>query len=167
MKIDGLGFTEAVERLADRYGVTLRREEGDVREERPRGPQRARLVEAHKLAQEFYADALATPDALVARQFLGERGFDQAAAGQFGIGFAPRDGDALLRRLRQKRFTDEELVAAGLVAIGRSAYDRFRGRLLWPIRDSSGDTIGFGARRIFDDDRIDAKYLNTPETPIY
>ena len=59
------------------------------------------------------------------------------------------------------------MVAAGLVAIGRSAYDRFRGRLLWPIRDASGDTIGFGARRIFDDDRIEAKYLNTPETPIY
>jgi DNA primase len=167
MKIDGLAFTEAVERLADRYGVTLRREEGDVRDDRPRGPQRARLVEAHKVAQEFYADALGSPDAVAARRFLGERGFDQAAAEQFGIGFAPRDGESLLRHLRQRRFTDEETVAAGLVAIGRSAYDRFRGRLLWPIRDSSGDTIGFGARRIFDDDRIEAKYLNTPETPIY
>jgi len=167
MKIDGLAFTEAVERLADRYGVTLRREEGDVRDDRPRGPQRARLVQAHKVAQEFYADALGSPDAVAARRFLGERGFDQAAAEQFGIGFAPRDGESLLRHLRQRRFTDEETVAAGLVAIGRSAYDRFRGRLLWPIRDSSGDTIGFGARRIFDDDRIEAKYLNTPETPIY
>jgi len=167
MKIDGLGFSEAVERLADKVGVTLRREEGDARQDRPRGPQRGRLVEAHKVAQEFYADALATPDALAARQFLGERGFDQDAAAQFGIGFAPRDGESLLRHLRQRRFSDEETVAAGLVAIGRSAYDRFRGRLLWPIRDSSGDTIGFGARRIFDDDRIEAKYLNTPETPIY
>ena len=167
MKIDGLGFSEAVERLADRYAVTLRREEGDVRDERPRGPQRGRLVEAHKVAQEFYADALGSTDALPARQFLGERGFDQAAAEQFGIGFAPRDGESLLRHLRQRKFSDEESVAAGLVAIGRSAYDRFRGRLLWPIRDSSGDTIGFGARRIFDDDRIEAKYLNTPETSIY
>jgi DNA primase len=167
MKIDGLGFTDAVERLAERYAVTLRREEGDVREERPRGPQRSRLVEAHKAAQEFYAEALGTPDAVAARRFLGERGFDQGAAEQFGLGFAPRDGDALLRHLRQRRFTDEETVAAGLVAIGHSAYDRFRGRLLWPIRDSSGDTIGFGARRLFDDDRIEAKYLNTPETPIY
>ena len=86
----------------------------------------------------------------MARQFLGERGFDQASAEQFGIGFAPRDGDALLRHLRQKGFTEEETVAAGLVAVGRSAYDRFRGRLLWPIRESSGETIGFGARRIFD-----------------
>jgi DNA primase len=167
MKIDGLGFAEAVERLADKVGVTLRREEGDVRPVRPRGPQRARLIEANKVAQEFYADALGTPDAVTARQFLGERGFDQAAAEQFGIGFAPRDGESLLRHLRQKRFNDEETVAAGLVAIGRSAYDRFRGRLLWPIRESSGSTIGFGARRIFDDDRIEAKYLNTPETSLY
>ncbi len=167
MKIDGLGFSEVVERLADKYGVTLRREEGDTRQDRPRGPQRARLIEAHRVAQAFYADALASPDAVVARQFLGDRGFDQGSAEQFGIGFAPRDGESLLKHLRQKGFTDEETVAAGLVAVGRSAYDRFRGRLLWPIRESSGETIGFGARRIFDDDRIEAKYLNTPETAIY
>lgn len=167
MKIDALTFGEAVERLADKYGVQLRREEGDVREERPKGPSRQRLIEAHREAQEFYADQLSTPDALVARQFLGERGFDQSAAETFGIGFAPRDGEALFKHLRQKAFSQEELVTGGLVAVGRSAYDRFRGRLLWPIRDASGDTIGFGARRIFDDDRIDAKYLNTSETPIY
>jgi DNA primase len=167
MKIDGLSFVEAVERLADKYGVQLRREDGDVRDDRPRGPARGRLVEAHRVAQEFYAGQLATPEALTARQFLDQRGFDQAAADRFGIGFAPRDGDALLTHLRQKGFRDEETVAGGLVAMGRSAYDRFRGRLLWPIRDASGDTIGFGARRIFDDDRIEAKYLNTPETPIY
>jgi DNA primase len=167
MKIDGLSFIEAVERLADKYGVQLRREDGDVRDDRPKGPARSRLVEVHRVAQEFYAGQLATPDALTARQFLHERGFDQAAADRFGIGFAPRDGEALLTHLRQKGFRDDEMVAGGLVAMGRSAYDRFRGRLLWPIRDASGDTIGFGARRIFDDDRIEAKYLNTPETPIY
>jgi len=168
MKIDGLGFTEAVERLADKYGVRLRREEGDgPREDRPRGPQRSRLVEANRVAQEFYAEQLRGPEAQVARQFLLERGFDGASAETFGNGYAPRDGEALLRHLRQKGFRDEESVAAGLVAIGRSAYDRFRGRLLWPIRDASGDTIGFGARRIHDDDKIEAKYLNTPETALY
>jgi DNA primase len=167
MKIDGLAFTETVERLADKYGVTLRREDGDVREERPRGPQRQRLVEANKVAQLFYAEQLATPEAVVGRQFLGERGFDQAAAEQFGIGFAPRDGEALTRHLRQKGFRDEESMAAGLVSQGRSTYDKFRGRLLWPIRDASGDTLGFGARRLFDDDRIEAKYLNTAETALY
>jgi DNA primase len=167
MKIDGLTFGETVERLADKYGVQLRREEGGVQEERPKGPPRGRLIEANKVAQEYYAEQLATADALVARQFLSERGFDQAAAATFGIGFAPREGEALFKHLRGRGFTQEETVEAGLVAIGRSAYDRFRGRLLWPIRDAPGDTIGFGARRIFDDDKIEAKYLNTPETRIY
>ncbi len=167
MKMDGLSFGEAVERLADKSGVQLQRDESDAAYEGPKGPQRGRLVEAHKEAQAWYADQLGTPDALVARQFLDERGFDQTAAQTFGIGFAPRDGEALFKHLRQKGFTLDELTVGGLVAVGRSPYDRFRGRLLWPIRDASGDTIGFGARRIFDDDRIDAKYLNTSETPIY
>ncbi|MEJ7834503.1 MAG: DNA primase [Nocardioides sp.] len=168
MKIDGLSFGESVERLADKYGVVLRREEGDgPSEERPKGPPRRRLLEANSAAQQWYADQLATPDAVAARQFLGERGFDQESAATFGLGFAPRDGEALLRHLRQKSFTQDEMVGAGLVAVGRSAYDRFRGRLLWPIREGSGDTLGFGARRIFEDDKIEAKYLNTPETSLY
>ena len=167
MKVDGLTFVESVERLAEKYGVQLRREEGEEEPQRPRGPARARLIEAHKVAQELYADLLGSPEALAARQFLHDRGFDQDAARTFGVGFAPRDGDALVRHLRARRFTEEEVVAAGLVAQGRSLYDRFRGRLLWPIREANGDTIGFGARRIFDDDKIDAKYLNTPETAIY
>ena len=147
--------------------MTLRREEGDARAERPRGPP-ARPADRGAPGRPGVLRRRARhPRAARPAQFLGERGFDQAAAEQFGIGFAPRDGESLLRHLRQRGFTDEETVAAGLVAIGRSAYDRFRGRLLWPIRESSGDTIGFGARRIFDDDRIEAKYLNTPETPIY
>ncbi|PWN01653.1 DNA primase [Nocardioides silvaticus] len=165
-KIDGLTFVEAVERLADKYGVQLRREEGGY-EDRPKGPQRRRLIEAHAVAQEYYATQLGTPEALQARQFLDQRGFDQAAAQHFGVGFAPRDGDALWQHLRDRRFTLDEVVAAGLVAVGRGPYDRFRGRLLWPIRETNSDTIGFGARRIFDDDKIEAKYLNTPETPIY
>ncbi|WP_204163584.1 DNA primase [Nocardioides gilvus] len=167
MKIDGLAFAEAVEHLADRYGVQLRRDEGDDQPQRPRGPARGRLIEAHRIAQEFYADHLGKPDAMAGRQFLAERGFDQAAAELFGVGFAPRDGEALTRLLKQKGFSSEEMTVSGLVAKGRSEYDRFRGRLLWPIREPNGDTIGFGARRIFEDDRIEAKYLNTSETPIY
>ncbi|MBV9830560.1 MAG: DNA primase, partial [Marmoricola sp.] len=167
MEIDGLGFSETVERLAEKYGVQLRYEDGGP--QRPRtGPQRPRLVEAHKVTQEWYAEQLNGPEAAAARQFLTERGFDAEAAAHFGVGFSPRGGEALYRHLRQKGFTDEELVTSGLVGQGsRGHYDRFRGRLMWPIRDSSGDTIGFGARRIFDDDSIEAKYLNTPETPIY
>ncbi len=167
MEIDGIGFTEAVERLADKVGVQLRYEEGGGPARNQGGPSRGRLVDAHKEAEAFYRDQLATPEALTARQFLGSRGFDQDAAEQFGVGFAPRDGEALLRHLRQKGFSPDELVKSGLIGEGRSLYDRFRGRLLWPIRDASGEPIGFGARRIFDDDRIEAKYLNTPESPIY
>ncbi len=167
MEMDGLGFTETVERLAEKVGVQLRYEEGGAARPRTGGPQRPRLIEAHKHAGEWYADQLATPEALVARQFLDSRGFDADAASIFGVGFSPRGGEDLLKHLRQKGFKDDELVASGLIGEGRGLYDRFRGRLMWPIRDSSGDTIGFGARRIFDDDRIEAKYLNTPETPIY
>ena len=171
-EMDGLGFAEAVERLADRYGIQLRYQESTPGSGSPaprRDSQlRPRLIEAHKLAAAFYVDKLASSEAAPGRQFLSERGFDKDAAETFGIGFAPRDGDALYRYLRQKGFTDSEVVTAGLVAAGqRSHYDRFRGRLLWPIRETNGDVIGFGARRLFDDDRIEAKYLNTPETPVY
>lgn len=167
MEIDGLGFTETVERLAEKAGVELRYVDGGP--QRPSGgPQRPRLVEAHKVAAAWYAEQLATPEAMTARQFLDQRGFDQDAAAMFGVGFSPRGGDDLVRHLRQLGFRDDELVTSGLAGDNnRGLYDRFRGRLMWPIRDSSGDVIGFGARRIFDDDRIEAKYLNTPETPIY
>ena len=168
MRHDGLTFQQAVEHLATRTGIQLRYTEGEDRRTRTAGSPRQRLVQANRIAQEWYAEQLAGPDATPARQFLDERGFDRDAADRFGLGFAPRDGSALYRHLRQKGFTDEELVAAGLVAEGqRGHYDRFRGRLLWPIRETSGETVGFGARRLFDDDRIEAKYLNTPETAIY
>ncbi|MGI8577631.1 MAG: DNA primase [Nocardioidaceae bacterium] len=167
-EIEGVGFTEAVERLAGRYGVELHYvEDGHSAPRRDPG-QRSRLIEAHTLAAEFYHDALAGPDAAAGRQFLSERGFGEAAAEQFGIGFAPRGGEDLLRHLRQKGFSDDDLVTAGLVARNnRGPYDRFRGRLLWPVRELSGDVVGFGARRLFADDHVEAKYLNTPETPIY
>jgi len=165
MKIDGLGFTETVERLAEKYGVPLEREEGDGHQDRPRGPQRGKLIEAHKIAAEFFAEQLLTPGAIKARQFLAERSFDQAAAQQFGVGFAPTDGKALHQHLRGRGFSEEELVVAGLVR--QSGWSVFQGRLVWPIRESSGDVIGFGARKLFDDDRIGGKYINTSETPIY
>jgi DNA primase len=102
------------------------------------------------------------------RQFLDQRGFDRDAATRFGVGYAPRGGEALLQHLRGRGFGNTEIVASGLCAEGqRGPYDRFRGRLLWPIRDAGGDVIGFGARRLFDDDKIEAKYLNTPETAVY
>jgi DNA primase len=168
-KIDQLSFAEAVESLAAKVGVQLRYDDSGAPLPKRDANQRSRLVGAHKVAAEFYAEQLfSSPEAVPGRQFLDSRGFDSDAATQFGVGFAPRSGEALLQHLRGRGYGNEEMIASGLCAIGqRGPYDRFRGRLLWPIRDASGEVIGFGARRLFDDDRIEAKYLNTPETPIY
>ncbi|MGI3786221.1 MAG: DNA primase [Janthinobacterium lividum] len=163
MKIDNLSFSEAVERLADRVGIVLRYTEQSGPRQEP--GQRLRLMEANQAAEEFYTEQLSTPDALIGRQFLNERGFDRAAAERFGVGFAPTDGRALLKHLRGRGFSDTELVRAGLAR--ESGWDFFQGRLLWPIRDSGRQVLGFGARRLRDDDRMPAKYLNTPETPLY
>lgn len=168
-QIEGLTFVESVERLASKYGVQLRYDERVQRGPRRDPQQRQRLLEAHKVAGEFYAQMLqSAPEAQVGRQFVQDRGFDQSAAETFGMGFAPRGGEALVAHLRGKGFTEDELTVGGLASRGqRGLYDRFRGRLLWPIREMTGEVIGFGARRMFDDDRVEAKYLNTSETPIY
>ena len=169
-KIDGMGFTEAVEYLADRVGVQLRYEDarggaGSQRREEP--GKRQRLLEAHRVAAEFYAEQLFGPKAQAGRAFLAERSFDRSDAERFGVGFAPTGWDALTRHLQGRGFTQAELVAPGLVSQGqRGIYDRFRGRLVWPIRDVTGAVIGFGARRLYDEDQ-GPKYLNTPETTLY
>ncbi|MBU6244171.1 MAG: DNA primase [Actinomycetales bacterium] len=165
-KIDHLTFAESVEKLAAKVGIELRYVEGTATVNRQQG-QRTRLVEAHKAAAAFYVEQLRGPDAQAGRAFLQERGFDEQAAATFGVGFAPKGWDALTTHLRGKGFSDAELLAGGLVSQGnRGVYDRFRGRLVWPIRDLGGDVVGFGARRLFDDDE-GPKYLNTPETPLY
>ena len=163
-EMDHVSFTEAVERLAGRIGYTLHYEDGGAA---PETSGRSRLYAANTAAAEFFRAQLLTPDAEAGRRFLGERGFDAGAAAHFGVGFAPRGWDGMLKALTAQGFTREELSNAGLVSTGqRGVYDRFRGRLVWPIRDVSGQTIGFGARKLFDDDQ-GPKYLNTPETPIY
>ncbi|GAB95136.1 DNA primase [Kineosphaera limosa] len=168
MKVDHVTFVEAVEALAGRFGVHLQYEEGAAPEPGAHG-RRRRLMEAHRVAEEFYHDGLLRlPDARAGRDFLRARGFDSAAAAHFGVGYAPRTGTALVAHLRDKGFTEDDLVLAGLIGRSeRGPYDRFRGRLVWPIRDITGATVGFGARRLFDDDRVGAKYLNTAESPIY
>jgi DNA primase len=167
MKIDHLSFVEAVERLAERSGIQLTYEGGAPTRQRDKGT-RTRLVDAHRAAAEFYAEQLATPDAVKAREFLAERGFDQAAAVQFGCGYAPSGWDKLTKHLLGRGFDMQELIKGGLSREGRQGpIDRFHRRLLWPIRDLGGDVVGFGARRLYDDDQIQAKYLNTSESPIY
>ena len=162
-KIDNLSFVEAVERLADRVGIQLRYTDESGPRVEPGA--RSRLAEALRLAADFFAEQLSSPDAVAARQFLAERGFDREAAERFQVGFAPRDGRALLQHLRGRGFRDAELVSAGLVR--ESGWDFFQGRAIWPIRDSGRQVVGFGARRLFDDDRMPAKYINTPETLLY
>ncbi len=166
--IEHLDFSDAVERLAARANVQLRYVEGGPAPERHRG-QRQRLMDAHAEAGAFYAEQLHSAEAQPAREFLRERGFDMIVAARYGCGFAPSTWDALTRHLLAKRFTAQELTLAGLSREGGHGglIDRFHRRLLWPIRDVSGEVVGFGARRLFDDDRIEAKYLNTSETPIY
>jgi DNA primase len=165
-KIEHLSFSEVVEKLAGKYNIQLRYDESSNRTGINTG-QRTRLVEANKLAAEFFAQNLNSPEAETGRKFLTERGFDKAAAHKFGVGYALKGWDSLTNHLKQKGFTEAELTLAGLSVAGqRGVYDRFRGRLTWPIRDASGDVVGFGARRLYDDDQ-GPKYLNTPETPIY
>ncbi|KFF98071.1 MULTISPECIES: DNA primase [Streptomyces] len=167
MKVDHLSFSEAVERLAGQAGITLRYEEGGYNPSHQRG-ERIRLVEAHKIAAEWYAEQLATsPEADTGRIFLAERGFDQAAAVHFGVGYSPQGWDHLTRFLRGKGFADKELLLSGLSQEGRRGpIDRFRGRLMWPIRDIGGDVVGFGARKLYESDN-GPKYLNTPDTALY
>ncbi|MGH8795323.1 MAG: DNA primase, partial [Stackebrandtia sp.] len=169
-QLEHLSFTEAVERLASKAGVTLHYEtpDGKATGGPSRPGERQRLMAAHAEAAKFYAEQLAAPEARVARDFLTERGFDRDAAETYGCGFAPDSWNALTNHLRRQGFTVEELTVGGLAKPARSGslIDRFRGRLIWPIRDIAGDVIGFGARKLLDDDN-GPKYLNTPESPLY
>jgi len=165
-KIDGLSFVEAVERLAARAGVDLRYEQGGYVPGQEQS-QRRRLIDAHRAAADYYAERLGGSDAAPARAFLAERGFELADVQRFGVGYSPKAWEDLTRHLRGRGFTDSELITAGLSREGnRGTRDRFRGRLMWPIRDLSGDVIAFGARKL-DPEDDGPKYLNTPETSLF
>jgi len=168
MKMDHLSFTETIERLADRIGYQLRYEEGNFTPA-PAG-NRSRLIAANALAAKFYQEQLNTsPSAAHARELMTKRGFDKSACETFGVGYAPDEWDGLTKYLRAEGFTIDELETAGLSKMGqRGPIDKFRNRLTWPIRDISGDVVGFGARKLASDEEDQGpKYLNTSETPIY
>ena len=165
-KIDGLSFVEAVERLAGRAGIDLRYEQGGYVPGQEQS-QRRRLIDAHRAAADFYAERMGGSDAAPARAFLAERGFELADVQRFGVGYSPKAWEDLTRHLRGRGFTDSDLITAGLSREGnRGTRDRFRGRLMWPIRDLSGDVIAFGARKL-DPADDGPKYLNTPETSLF
>jgi DNA primase len=163
-QMDSISFYEAVEKLAARVGFELTYEDGGPAQDQG---QRSRILEANAAAAAFYQSQLMTDDAIPGRDFLKGRGFDKSAAETFGVGFAPKGWSNLTDHLKKLGFTIEELVTAGLATKSdRGAYDKFRGRLIWPIRDSTSQVIGFGARKLFDDDQ-GPKYLNTSDTLVY
>ncbi|WP_018177443.1 DNA primase [Jongsikchunia kroppenstedtii] len=165
-KVEHVSFVEAVEQLADKVGYQINYEGGGTAVQRDRGT-RARLVAANAAAQKFYAAQLNSPDAQKAREYLKERDFDEAAATQFGCGYAPAGWDTMTKALLAQGFDFKELEAAGLSKMGKKGpIDRFHRRLLWPIKSLGGEVIGFGARKLFDDDNM-GKYMNTPETMLY
>ncbi|MET8653024.1 DNA primase [Nocardia aurea] len=166
-QIEHIGFVEAVEQMADRIGYQINYEGGGTSVQRDRGT-RSRLVAANTAAHEFYMARLREPDAEAAHRYLTERNFDGNAAQQFGCGYAPDGWDTLTKHLLRKGFEFKELEAAGLSKQGkRGPIDRFHRRLLWPLRNLGGEVIGFGARKLFDDDTMPGKYVNTPETLLY
>jgi len=164
-QLDHISFYEAVEKLAGRVGYVLTYEEGG-------GPSpdhglKNRILEANNAAALFYQSQIMTDAAEAGREFLKSRGFDKAAAERFSIGFAPKAWSELYAHLKSLGFTDEELISAALVTKGdKGIYDKFRGRLIWPIRDSTAQVIGFGARKLFEDDN-GPKYLNSSDTLVY
>lgn len=163
-EMESLSFYESVENLATRVGYTLTYEAGG---QGPDQGQKARIYEANAAAAKYFQDQLMSEAAIPGREFLKSRGFDKQAAELFGVGFAPKGWNNLTDHLKSLGFTDEELISASLASRGeRGLYDKFRGRLIWPIRDTSNQVIGFGARKLFDDDQ-GPKYLNTSETPVY
>lgn len=163
-QMDSISFTEAVEKLAARVGFELTYDEGGASVDQG---QKSRILEANNAAAAFYSSRLMTEDAIPGRDFLKGRGFDKAASDKFGVGFAPKGWNNLTDHLKTLGFTVEELVTAGLATKSdRGAYDKFRGRLIWPIRDTTGQVIGFGARKLFEDDQ-GPKYLNTSDTLVY
>ena len=168
MAMEHTSFQETVERLAQKTAITLRYEDGGAGPTKQEVGRRQRLLDAHKIADEFFQAQLRSPQAQIGREFLTGRGFTREHAEQFSVGFAPKSWDALSKHLRSKGFQDdEELRLTGLFSEGgRGLYDRFRGRLIWPIRDMTGNTVVFGGRRLFEDDK-GLKYLNSPETQIY
>ena len=163
-EMESLSFYEAVENLAQKASYTLTYEAGS---NAPDQGQKARIYEANLAASKYFAEQLGTDAATTGRDFLKSRGFDKSAAETFGVGFAPKGWNNLVDHLKTLGFTEDELVLASLASRGeRGLYDKFRGRLIWPIRDTSNQVIGFGARKLFDDDQ-GPKYLNTSETPVY
>ncbi|MDQ4130962.1 MAG: CHC2 zinc finger domain-containing protein, partial [Actinomycetota bacterium] len=170
-RAEGLTFTEAVEQLARRLGYELRYEQLSAGKRRELG-ERTRLVAVCRAACEFFRRQLHSEAGKPARHYLHGRGFGHEEAARFLLGFAPLTSDALSRHLLAVGFTDAEIEKAGLATRGPGGRlrDRFRGRVMFPILDPSGDVIAFGGRVVPGveyGEHDPPKYLNSPETALY
>jgi len=167
-EIEGLDFVESVELLAERYNVELKREREDPAEEERR-KRRGRLLALLERTTAFYEKFLwGSDDARVAREYLAGRGLDEETLRAYRVGWAPTGWDRLLTGAQRDGFAFEELVAAGLAQpkrSGKGGVDRFRERIMFPLADSRGRVLGFGARTLRPDEP--AKYINTSENEIY
>ena len=163
---EGLDFREAIELLADRYGVELKREREDPQAEQRR-QRRERLLRLVERAASYYARFLwESGEAAGAREYLDGRGFSEDTLRGFRIGYAPSAWERVVKNARRDGFTDEEIAAAGLSQQGsRGWHDRFRERIMFPLADARGRVLGFGARAMREDQR--PKYLNTSENELY
>lgn len=167
MEMEQLTFPEAVEAVAEQIGYHINYQGGTTGARDVKPGTRARLLAANKAAHEFYREQLETPEAKPGREFLLNRGFDKDTIYHFECGYAPDGWDRLTKHLLRKGFDVEELQDAGLSTMGRRGpIDKFRRRLIWPIKDVAGNVIGFGARKLFDDDPM-GKYMNTADTMLY
>lgn len=166
-KTKNLSFVEAVEFLADKVGFQLRYSGTSSGDGEGRSKRKA-LIEMHKIASEFYQKQLSTPAAEQGRKYLSERQFTEEDISEFSIGYAPNGWDSLLNVLKGKGFSEDDILLAGLATKNESGkvYDRFRDRLTWTIFNTTGEPVGFGARKLSESDQ-GPKWLNTPETPIY
>ncbi len=167
MELEQLTFPEAVEAVADTIGYHINYQGGSTGARDVKPGTRKRLLAANKAAHEFYREQLETPEAEPGRNFLLERGFDKELIYRFECGYAPDGWDTLTKHLLRRGFEVQELIDAGISSMGRRGpIDKFRRRLIWPIKDAAGNTIGFGARKLFDDDPM-GKYMNTQDTLLY
>src|SRR5271156_1022003 len=167
MEMEKVAFPEAIRIVAEKCGITVPSARERSPEERRENQQRTVILEMHRAAQAFFLKQLeSTAEGRVARAYLEDRGLDGKAIEQFGIGYVPSGGDALLRLLRPKYKNDQLLVESGLISRDQSGrlFDRFRRRITFPIANEGGKIVAFGCRALGDDT---PKYLNSPETPIY
>ena len=167
MEMEQLTFPEAVEAVADHIGYHINYQGGSTGARQVDRGTRQRLLAANKAAHDYFREQLETADAAPARDMLLQRGFSRELIYDFECGYAPRGWDPMTKHLLRKGFEVQELIDAGLSSMGkRGPIDKFRGRLIWPIKDTASNVIGFGARKLFDDDPL-GKYINTQDTLLY